>query len=66
MKRNGYILISMMMLFVSIMSSCKKDFIALNTDPNGTPNALPQQLLAPALVNTLVLICFVPVILITS
>ena len=53
MKRNGYILISMMMLFVSIMSSCKKDFIALNTDPNGTPNALPQQLLAPALVNTL-------------
>ncbi|MDB5150430.1 MAG: SusD/RagB family nutrient-binding outer rane lipoprotein [Mucilaginibacter sp.] len=53
MKRNGYIIISMMMLFVSIMSSCKKDFIALNTDPNGTPNALPQQLLAPALVNTL-------------
>ncbi|QEM02766.1 SusD/RagB family nutrient-binding outer membrane lipoprotein [Mucilaginibacter rubeus] len=53
MKRNGYILISMMMLFVSIMSSCKKDFIELNTDPNGTPNALPQQLLAPALVNTL-------------
>jgi hypothetical protein len=34
------------------LSSCKKGFVELNTDPNGTPNALPEQLLAPALVNT--------------
>jgi hypothetical protein len=45
-------IITMMMLLAIIISSCKKDFVALNTDPNGTPNALPQQLLAPALVNT--------------
>lgn len=36
-----------------LFSSCSKDFEAINTDPNNTPNALPQQLLAPALVNTL-------------
>ncbi|MET1053936.1 MAG: SusD/RagB family nutrient-binding outer membrane lipoprotein [Pedobacter sp.] len=41
------------LLFIALgLSSCKKDFEELNTDPNGTPNALPQQLLAPALVNT--------------
>jgi hypothetical protein len=44
----------MLLLVVTTVgfSACKKDFIDLNTDPNGTPNALPQQLLAPALVNT--------------
>lgn len=34
-------------------TSCTKDFEEINTDPNGTPTALPQQLLAPALVNSL-------------
>lgn len=40
-----------MMLCVFIVTSCKKGFEEINTDPNGTPNALPKQLLAPALVN---------------
>lgn len=35
------------------LSSCTKDFTKINTDPNNIPAALPQQLLAPALVNTL-------------
>ncbi len=35
------------------ISSCTKDFKEINTDPNNSPNALPRQLLAPALVNTL-------------
>lgn len=35
------------------LSSCTKDFTETNTDPNNAPEALPQQLLAPALVNTL-------------
>ncbi len=39
--------------FISMLNSCSKDFEKLNTDPNNIPNALPQQLLAPALVNTL-------------
>ncbi|SFD15053.1 Starch-binding associating with outer membrane [Chitinophaga sp. CF118] len=36
-----------------LLSSCTKDFKEINTNPNGTPVALPQQLLAPALVSTL-------------
>lgn len=36
-----------------LLASCTKDFQEINTDPNGTPVALPQQLLAPALVSTL-------------
>jgi hypothetical protein len=36
-----------------ILSSCTKDFTNINTDPNGTPTALPQQLLAPALIGTM-------------
>lgn len=39
--------------FSLLLSSCTKDFQEINTDPNNTPNALPQQLLAPALVSTL-------------
>jgi len=35
------------------LTSCTKDFQDINTDKNNIPNALPQQLLAPALVNTL-------------
>ena len=40
------------LLFSLMLSSCTKDFQEINTDPNNTPNALPQQLLAPALVST--------------
>ncbi|MGB8190555.1 MAG: SusD/RagB family nutrient-binding outer membrane lipoprotein [Chitinophagaceae bacterium] len=38
--------------FSMLISSCTKDFKEINTDPNNTPNATPQQLLAPALVST--------------
>ena len=41
------------LLFSIACSSCTKGFQTMNTDPNNTPDALPQQLLAPALVNTL-------------
>jgi hypothetical protein len=34
-------------------TSCTKDFQEINTDPNNSSSALPQQLLAPALVSTL-------------
>ena len=36
-----------------INSSCTKNFQEYNTDPNGTSNALPEQLLAPTLVDLL-------------
>ncbi len=36
-----------------LVSSCTKDFEEINTDPNNTPDALPQQLLAPALVSSM-------------
>lgn len=36
-----------------VLSSCTKDFEKMNTDNNNIPGALPQQLLAPTLVNTL-------------
>ncbi len=35
-----------------LLQSCTKDFQEINTDQNNTPNALPQQLLPPALVST--------------
>lgn len=38
-------------MLVLLLPSCTKDFTKINTDPNGVPNALPQQLLAPALVG---------------
>ncbi len=34
-----------------LLASCTKDFTEINTDPNNLPEATPQQLLAPALVN---------------
>lgn len=40
-------------VFSMLISSCTKDFKEINTSPNNTPTATPQQLLAPALVNTL-------------
>ena len=36
-----------------LMAGCTKDFTEINTDPNNTPDATPQQLLAPALVGTM-------------
>jgi hypothetical protein len=36
-----------------LFTSCTKNFQEINTDPNNTPYALPQQLLAPALVGTM-------------
>ncbi|RFZ86002.1 SusD/RagB family nutrient-binding outer membrane lipoprotein [Mucilaginibacter terrenus] len=50
--KKTFTIIAMALLCIVAISSCKKDFVDINTDPNGTPNALPQQLLAPALVNT--------------
>ncbi|RYZ25248.1 MAG: SusD/RagB family nutrient-binding outer membrane lipoprotein, partial [Chitinophagaceae bacterium] len=54
MKKTFYIKIALLLvLFSHVLSSCTKDFKETNTDPNNTPRALPQQLLAPALVSTL-------------
>lgn len=55
MKRNVFKIVTMLLLLSSVMPSCTKDFEEINTNPNGTPTANPQQLLAPALVNTLAL-----------
>jgi hypothetical protein len=49
MKKISFILV----LISVLLSSCTKDFQNINTDPNNIPNALPPQLLAPALVSTL-------------
>ena len=53
MKQTIYKIAGAVVMFSIILSSCKKNFQEINTDPNGTPYALPQQLLAPALVSTL-------------
>jgi hypothetical protein len=46
-------LLFILVLISVVLSSCTKDFQNMNTDPNNIPNALPPQLLAPALVSTL-------------
>lgn len=51
MKNKTYKYLSVVMLLLVVLTSCNKDFQKINTDPNGTPNALPEQLLAPALVG---------------
>ncbi len=53
MKQLIYIIGCVALLSSGMLTSCKKGFDTLNTDPNSTQNALPQQLLAPALVNTM-------------
>ena len=53
MKKIIYTITGALLMFSILLSSCTKNFQETNTDPNGTPNALPQQLLAPALVSTL-------------
>jgi hypothetical protein len=51
MKRNIYKIICAVMLFAIVQPACKKGFEEMNTNPNSSPTALPEQLLAPALVN---------------
>ena len=53
MKNILYKTLATVLIGSLFLTSCKKDFEAINTDPNTTPNALPQQLLPPALVNAL-------------
>ncbi|MEO6521864.1 MAG: SusD/RagB family nutrient-binding outer membrane lipoprotein [Mucilaginibacter sp.] len=53
MKKNIYKVICTLLLLAVVQTSCKKGFEEINTDPNNSPTALPEQLLAPALVNTL-------------
>src|SRR6185369_15084493 len=53
MKNIFYKITVCVMMAGIVLSSCTKDFQDINTDNNNIPNALPQQFLAPALVNTL-------------
>ena len=53
MKQTIYKLSFLLALAGLLVTGCTKDFQEINTDPNNTPSALPQQLLAPALVNTM-------------
>lgn len=53
MKKITYKITAFLLTSFLFTVSCKDGFEEVNTDPIGTPNALPQQLLAPALVGTL-------------
>lgn len=53
MKKITIKVIGTFVMLTFAFTSCKDDFEAINTDPISTPIALPQQLLAPSLVNTL-------------
>ena len=53
MKINLYKITVVIVMSSLVLSSCTKGFQEMNTDLNNIPNALPQQLLAPALVSTL-------------
>lgn len=53
MQKKIYRIVCAVVLSGLLFTSCTKDFEQINTDPNNTPNALPQQLLAPALVDAL-------------
>jgi len=52
MKKIKNKIIMAIMTTIVVMSSCKKDFTKINTDPNNSPTATPAQLLAPALSST--------------
>ncbi len=52
MKQMNKLICSITILSL-LFSSCSKDFEEINTDPNNAPTALPQQLLAPALVSSM-------------
>lgn len=51
MKKFIYSLNTVLLLIFVSISSCKKDFKELNTNPNTSDHALPQALLAPAIAN---------------
>ncbi|HET7899156.1 MAG TPA: SusD/RagB family nutrient-binding outer membrane lipoprotein, partial [Flavisolibacter sp.] len=54
MKKNFFVKLPVLFVLLALVfSSCTKDFKEINTDPNNITEALPQQLLAPALVSTL-------------
>ncbi|ANE49480.1 SusD/RagB family nutrient-binding outer membrane lipoprotein [Flavisolibacter tropicus] len=53
MKQTLNKIVFLLTMFSLALTSCTKDFQEINTDPNDIPAALPQQLLAPALVGTL-------------
>jgi hypothetical protein len=53
MKKIIYKITVVVLMCSLLFSSCTKDFQEINTDPNNTPNALPRQLLTPALISTL-------------
>src|SRR6476620_3184942 len=53
MKQTLHKIVFLLTMFSLVLTSCTKDFQEINTDPNDIPAALPQQLLAPALVSTL-------------
>lgn len=53
MKKIFQIQLLLLVTLAMMLSSCSKGFEELNTDPNNIPFALPQQLLAPALVQTM-------------
>lgn len=42
-------IITVFLLAIFVLTSCKKDFIELNTNPNSTQSALPQNLLGPSI-----------------
>jgi hypothetical protein len=53
MKKIAYKIGAALLILGFACSSCTKNFEEINTNPNNIPDALPQQLMAPALVNTL-------------
>lgn len=53
MKKNILIISGMALVLCAVLTSCTKNFTDINTDPNTSPYAEANQLLAPALVNTL-------------
>lgn len=53
MKRIIYNISCVVAMCSILLTSCTKNFQEINTDPNNTPYALPQQLLAPALVGVM-------------
>jgi len=52
MKRKSNKLFIAVLAYITTLLGCTSGFEKLNTNPNNTPKALPQQLLAPALVKT--------------
>jgi hypothetical protein len=49
--KNKYSRLTCLLVLIMLSAACKKDFSALNTNPNTSEFALPQTLLAPALTS---------------